>query len=168
MFFRLTCSCLAIALSGCAYHLGPTNGLKAGEKPIQVQPFSNKTLQPRISDAVTESLRKHLQQDGTFRLATHEGSGDIVVTGVVTEYKRRGMTYQSKDVVTVRDFRVDMTARVTATEKSTGKVLLNQNLTGSTLVRAGDDLNSDERQAIPLLAEELAKKITDQLADGSW
>jgi hypothetical protein len=142
--------------------------MKAGEKTIQVRPFSNTTLQPRLSDAVTESLRKQFQQDGTFRLATHDDSGDIILTGVVTQYSRRGMTYQSGDVITVRDFRVDMTAHITATERSTGKVLMDQSITGSNLVRAGSDLTSDERQALPLLAEDLARKITDKIVEGGW
>jgi hypothetical protein len=35
-------------------------------------------------------------------------------------------------------------------------------------MRTGADLVSDERQALPLLAADLAKNIISQLADGSW
>ena len=158
----------ALVLSGCAYHLGPTNGVPAGAKTIQIHPFDNQTLSPRVGDAVTEAVRKQLQQEGTYRLASHGNDSDIIVSGVVTRYQRRGMTYQARDVVTVRDFRVDLTAHVTATERSTGKILFDQIVTGSTLVRAGADLPSNERQALPLLADVVAKKITALVVDGSW
>ena len=164
----LATSFVALILSGCAYHLGPTNGVKAGAKTIQVHPFTNKTLQARVGDAVTAVLRKQLQQDGTYRLSTYGDTSDIVVSGVVTKYERHGMTYQSKDVVTVRDFRVTTTVHVIATERSTGNVIFDQNVIGTTLVRAGTDLNSDERQALPLLADNVAKKITALVVDGSW
>src|SRR2546428_1930191 len=77
---------LVLLASGCAgYKLGPTNGLAAGEKSIQIVPFSNQTLEPRLGDAVTAQMRKQLQRDGTYRLATHE-DGDILVSGVITHY----------------------------------------------------------------------------------
>src|ERR1051326_2872926 len=72
----------------CAgYRLGPTNGLAAGDKAIQIMPFANQTLEPRLTDAVTAQLRKQIQHDGTFRLATHD-DGDIVVTGAIIRYTR--------------------------------------------------------------------------------
>ena len=37
-----------------------------------------------------------------------------------------------------------------------------------TLVRVGSDLSSAERQAIPLLADDLAKNVTELLVDGTW
>jgi hypothetical protein len=40
--------------------------------------------------------------------------------------------------------------------------------TAYTLVRVGSDLTSSERQAMPVLADELAKNVTDELVDGSW
>ena len=46
-------------LAGCAgYHLGPVNGAVAGEKSVEVLPFNNQTLQPRLGDAVTQALRE--------------------------------------------------------------------------------------------------------------
>jgi hypothetical protein len=34
---------------------------------VQINPFANKTLEPRLGDEVTAQLRKQLQRDGTFR-----------------------------------------------------------------------------------------------------
>ena len=158
----------ALVLSGCAgYRLGPTNGVAAGEKTIQINPFYNQTLEPRLGDAVTSALRKSLQRDGTYRLDSRDGA-DIVVTGVVTHYDRHELSFLPRDVLTARDYRVGLTAQVTARDHSTGKVLLDRPVTGYTLVRVGSDLTSAERQALPLLAEDLAKNVTELLVDGSW
>jgi len=63
----------AVFLAGCAsYHLGPVNGAVAGDKTVEVLPFNNLTLQPRLGDAVTQALRERLQVDGTYRLATRD------------------------------------------------------------------------------------------------
>jgi hypothetical protein len=45
--------------SGCAgYHLGPASGAVSGEKSIEIFPFNNQTLEPRLGDAVTQALRE--------------------------------------------------------------------------------------------------------------
>jgi len=165
-FFAL-CA-LALSLAGCAgYHLGPVNGEIAGEKSIEVLPFNNQTLQPRLGDAVTQALRERLQTDGTYHLATH-GEGDVVVTGVITRYRRQGLSYLNNDVTTTDNYRVNVIVRVIARERATGKVLLDKNVTGYTLVRVGTDLADAERQAAPLLAEDLARSIAELLTEGTW
>jgi hypothetical protein len=159
---------LALSLCGCAgYRLGPTNGMAAREKSVQVNTFSNTTLQPRLGDALIQQMRKQLQRDGTFRLATH-GDGDIIISGVITRYDRFELSFSSQDVLTGRDYRLLMTAQVTATERGSGKVIFDQPVSGNTLIRIGSDLTSAERQALPLLAEDLARRVTALLADGTW
>lgn len=158
----------ALGLGGCAgYQLGPVNGMAAGARSIQVHPFLNKTLEPRLTDAVTAELHKELQQDGTYQLATHD-EGDIELSGVITHYARLELAFKPSDVLTVSDFRLSITAQVTARERSTGKVLLDKPVSGYTLIRVGSDLASSERQALPLLADDLAKKVTALLVEGSW
>jgi hypothetical protein len=164
----LSVACAVSVLSGCAgYKLGPTNGLRAGEQTIQVVPFSNQTLEPRLGDAATAAIRKQLQRDGTFRLATHN-AGDIIVSGTVTGYQRREESLAPGDTATPQDYLISMTAQITARERSTDKVLLDQPVTGNTLIHIGSDLQSSERQALPLLAGDLARKVTALLVDGSW
>jgi len=168
-FFRwLLAGLAALALSGCAgYRVGPTNGLAAGEKSIQVTPFSNKTLEARLGDAVTTAMHKSLQRDGTYRLATHD-DGDIIVSGVITRYQRYELSFVPTDVLTVLDYRVELTAQVTARDRSTGKVILDKTVSGFALMRVGSDMTSDERQVIPVLADNFAKNATALLVDGSW
>jgi hypothetical protein len=166
---RTFLSCfLLLTLTGCAgYKLGPSSGIAPKEMSVEVMPFYNQTLEPRLSDAVMSQLRKEFQRDGTFDLAT-SGSGDIIISGVLTKYDRRALSFISSDVETVQDYRVTLTAQVTAKERSTGKVLLDRPVNGYTLIRVGNDLVSTERQALPLLAQDLARRITTLLADGSW
>jgi hypothetical protein len=154
--------------SGCAgYKLGPVNGVAAREKSVQVNPFENKTLEPRLTDEVTQQLRKQLQRDGTYQIASHN-DGDIVVAGTVTHYERQEVSFTSSDVLTVRDYRLELRAQVTARNRSSGKLILDQVVTGSTVIRVTTDLTSAERQAMPLLAADLAKNVTTLLAEGAW
>ena len=170
MTFRrwLLVGLMALSGSGCAsYKLGPVNGLAAREKSVQINPFANQTLEPRLGDAVTTQLRQEVQRDGTYQLASHK-DGDIVVSGAVTRYIRYEVSFSSADVLTVRDYRLELQAQVTARDRSTGKVILDQLVTGYTLIRVTTDLTSTERQALPLLAADLARNVTALLAEGPW
>lgn len=159
---------LLAGLSGCAgYSLGPTNGVAARSKSIQVNHFENDTLEPRLIQPVNAALRKSLQQEGTYRLATHN-DGDIVVNGVIVRYDRNALSFQPTDILTVRDYRVNLIAHVKAVERSTGRVLLDREVKGRTTLRAGPDIASADRQAISLLADDLARNITSLLVDGTW
>ncbi|MBI3415491.1 MAG: hypothetical protein HY043_09250 [Verrucomicrobia bacterium] len=168
MFVLSWISCLALWITGCAgYRLGPTSGVAAGSKTVQVNFFRNETPEPRLIEAVGNSLRRTLQQEGTFRLNTH-GSGDVVLDGVITEFRREELSFQPKDVITVRDYALHLGVQVKAVERGTDKVLLERLIWGRTTIRAGGDLPSAERQALPLLAEDFAKKVTALLVDGAW
>ena len=159
---------LLVVLCGCAgYRLGPSNGLRAGEKTIQIVPVTNRTLEPRLGDAVTSALRKEIQRDGTFRLVT-SGTADIVVTCELFRYDRNEVSFVPGDIVTARDYRISLGARANAKETSTDKTILAREFTGNTLMRLGNDLPSVERQTLPMLAADLARQITTALADGTW
>jgi hypothetical protein len=161
-------SMVALAmLNGCGYRLGPSNGQIARSQSLAVEPFINKTAEPRLTAAVTQSLRKSIQQDGTYRLNT-QGDSDVVVTGTIVEYLRSGVSFKPEDLITPRDYYVTMKARVRAVQRSSGRVLLDREVTGRTTVRVGEDLVSAERQALPLLADDLAWHATSLLVDGEF
>ena len=166
IFFAI-CGMAILSASCAGYHLGPVNGAVAGGKSIEIVPFNNQTLQPRLGDAVTRALRERMQTDGTYHLATR-GPGDVVVTGVITDYHREGVSFLRSDVATAENYRVDLTAHVTARDRVTGKVLLDKKVVGYTLVQVGTDLTEAERQSLPLLSEDLARSIAELLTEGAW
>jgi hypothetical protein len=158
---------LLLAGSGCAYRLGPSSGVEPGSRSIAIQPFQNNTLEPRVTETIATALRAQIQQEGTFLLATH-GDGDVVVSGVVQNLSRDEQSFQARDTRTLRDYRFEMTAHVTAIERGSGRKILDREVRGHTMLRVVPDMPSAERQAMPLVAANLARNITSLLVDGDW
>ena len=159
---------LGLLGTGCGgYKLGPTSGVAAGSRSVQVNFFQNKTLEPRLVESINNALRKNLQQEGTYRLAT-DSDGDIIVNGTITGFNRSAVGFQPADILTVRDYLIFLTVHVRATERLTGKVVLDRDSHGRTTIRVGADLASAEREAVPMLADDLAKRVTSMLVDGAW
>jgi hypothetical protein len=164
----LLCATALLLLAGCAgYQPGPTGGLTAGGRSIEIAPFTNETQEARLLDPLTTALRRRVQQDGTFKLATR-GGADITLTGRITGYQRRELSYLPGDLATVRDYQLLMTVAAVARDHATGRTLWERSVTGRTTIRVGPDLVSAERQAIPLIAEDLARNLVSSLADGEW
>lgn len=158
----------ALFLAGCAgYHLGPVNGSEAGEKTVEVLPFNNQTLQPRLGDNLTQAVRERLQVDATYRLAT-SGQPDLVMSGVIRSYQREPLGYLNKDSSTPQNYRVTVTVHVVVREPATGKLVMERDVKGHSLVNVGPDFASSERQTSPLLAQDAAQAIIAALAEGSW
>ena len=158
----------ALLMAGCAgYKLGPTNEMRASGKSIQINPVVNSTMEPRLGSVFTQALRKELQRDGTYRLNTR-GDGDIVVHTEIVRYSRREMAFQRQDTLTAQDYELNAFARVVATERVTGRRILDKEVRGRLIIRIGQDLVSAERQSMPLLAETLARSVSSLLVDGEW
>ncbi len=165
---RLLPAVLAAALAGCAgYHLGPSSGLPAASVSVQVLPFVNHTREPRISEYLSSSLRRQFQQDGTFRLQT-AGTPDILVTGEIIRFERLALSFTTNDVLTPQEYTLVLTANVVARDPVSGKTNLNRAVQGRTYIRTGTDLASSEREAIPNLADDLARNAVSLLVDGPW
>jgi hypothetical protein len=169
LVLRLFPALLALLLgAGCAgYRLGPSNGQSAGARSIEVKPFIDRTFEPRLLEPVASALRKSIQRDGTFRLAT-SNPGDVVVSGTLTQYLREPLTLQPNDVFSTRDYEVRLTAHIVAIDRSSGQTLIDRDVIARTTIRSVPDLNSAERQAAPLIADDLARIVTALLVDGNW
>jgi hypothetical protein len=165
---RALLSILGLALAGCAgYKLGPTNGIPAGSRSLKIEPFANHTREPRVTEYLAISMRKLLQKDGTYRLET-SGKPDILVSGEVSRFQRAGLAFQTNDTLTPSEYTLSLVARVVAVEVNTGKTNLDREVSGLTYIIIGSDQSSAERQAIPLLADNLARNAVSLLVDGSW
>lgn len=167
-FPRLLLLAGLLLLNGCAgYKLGPSNGQMAGAKSVSVKPFLNKTIEPRVGDAITQATRKAIQRDGTYRLDTGT-DGDVIVSGDVVRFERLGATYMPGDVMTILDYQLLVTVHVVARERGSSKVLFDRNVSANNLVRVQSNVPNAEQQAVPLIAADIGRSITSLLADGTW
>ena len=154
--------------AGCVgYVAGPTNGLPAGSRSVRVEFFENETLEPRLVVAVNRALKRSLQQDGTYTLETQEAA-DLVVSGQLVEFLRNGISYTPGDSLVVQDYSMQLTARIKVSDRTTGQVMYEGDVTGESVVRVGDDLTAGQRQVIPLIADHLARQATSFIVDGQW
>jgi hypothetical protein len=158
---------LAGLLAGCGYTLGPTNHMTAGARSLGIRPFVNNTHEPRLTEYLAMSLRRQVQVDGTFHLET-AGSPDIWVTGEIKKYDRTPLSYATNDILTPQEYVLGMDTHVVAREASTGRVVYDQVIHGTSYLRIGEDLAAAEREAIPVLTDVVARTTVDQLADGKW
>jgi len=53
-------------------------------------------------------------------------------------------------------------------DRTSGQVVYEGDVTGKSTVRVGNDLTSSQRQSIPLIADHLARQATSFIVDGQW
>lgn len=171
---RFFIALLAAALfAGCAgYTVGPIKPtpMKNVQK-VCVKNFKNETLEPRMSALLANALIKQIQADGTYEV-TDEGRADAVITGVLNEIQRRPARSLRANFLQTREYVLYLRCRYTVTDIKTGAVLDARNAAGTTSFFVSSpnlttaDSNQDERQAIPLAAEDLAVRITSLVSEG--
>jgi hypothetical protein len=155
---------LCLCLTGCAgYRLGPTLG--AEYRSVAVPMFRNKTYKPQIEAQITNGIIKRFQTDGTLRIES-VANADIVLTGEITQYQRHELRSLQSQVGAPREYRVTIDARIEARDRVTGKIVLAPTIvSGSADTFIGDDLQSAEQQVLPLVADDLAKRVVTLLAE---
>ncbi|MEO7165404.1 MAG: LptE family protein [Spartobacteria bacterium] len=159
---------LLLSLGGCAgYHIGPVQPYHLRSvHSIAVPTFDNKTLAPRIAVLVTDSVIKQFQQDGTYRIAGDD-QADAILKGEITRISRNPARSVRGNVLATTEFNLTLRVRYSLVERKGGRVLTAPvEVVGTTSFFVGPDITSDQRQALPLAAEELAVRLVSQLSEG--
>jgi hypothetical protein len=157
---------LAWLLHGCAgYTLGPaTPGYLKHIHTIAVPTFANTTLVPRIEVLVTNTVIKQFQQDGTFKIVNADAA-DATLKAEIVSVNRSPARSVRGNVLSTTEFTLVVSVRYTLIGRD-GTVLTPGAASGVTSFFVGTDVNTDERQALPLAAEELARHLVSQLTEG--
>ena len=70
------------------------------------------------------------------------------------------------NVLLTSEFELTLTVRYQFYERATGRILDGGQLSGTTSFFVGSDVEQDERQAIPLAAQQLAVRLASEVAEG--
>ncbi|MBA3882732.1 MAG: LptE family protein [Chthoniobacterales bacterium] len=165
---RLLAAGLAVfCLSGCAgYHVGDVKPHFLRDiKTIAVLNFKNNTFNPRVETLIANTLIKQFQQDGTYAITTAD-KADAVLDGVVVSIARGPVRSVRGNVLATTEFNLGINVGYTLRDRA-GKPLLGPaTITGGTSFFVGTDVTTDERQALPLAAEDLAVRLVSQISEG--
>ncbi len=161
----LACLGCAFAMGCFGYRVGPI--LKADYKSIAVPMFKNKTYKPQLEAQITNGIIKRFQADGTLNIDS-EDNADVVLYGEIIGYNRYALRLAQRDVNIPREYRLTITVRVEAYNRRTGKIVLKETkVSGSADTFIGSDQQSAEYQALPLVAEDIARQVVSLLVE-SW
>jgi hypothetical protein len=158
---------VCLIFTGClGYHIGPIKpGYLRDVHTIAIPIFENKTLLPRIEALITDTVIKQFQQDGTFQIA-NEHNADAVLKGEITSIIRAPARSLRGNVLATTEFNLVMHLRYKLVGRNGTDLMPNAEVVGTTSFFVGNDVTSDERQALPLAAEELATHLVTQVSEG--
>jgi hypothetical protein len=170
---RLLAALALAAFAGCAgYQAGPIKPTPmAGVKTIAVPTFKNLTLEPRIEVSLASAVIKQIQKDGTYQVA-RDDQADAILEGTLEEIERDPARSVRGNVLLSREYDLTLRIRYRVIDRVTGKELESRSVQGRTsfFVSGSNalsaDIIQDERQAIPLAAEDAAVRLVSQISEG--
>jgi hypothetical protein len=174
---RLACSlpllALAMGLAACAgYQIGPVKPkIMESVQTIAVPTFKNDTLEVRAEVLLASAVIKQIQQDGTYKVAA-EKDADAILEGTILELRRRPARSVTGNVLQTREYTLELRVKYSLKNRVTGKEIEERTVSGTTsfFVSGSNtiaaDVTQDERQALPLAAEDLAVRLVSQISEG--
>ena len=168
-----------LALGGClGYHIGPAKPHYLQDvHTIAVPTFDNKTLIPRVESLVTGTVIKQFQQDGTYKIG-NASNADATLKGEISRISRSPSRSVVGNVLATSEFNLTMHVRYklvgpdnkplgpTGEVAGTTSFFVSSSSTNASKGQVLGDVTTDERQALPLAAEELAKRLVAQISEG--
>ena len=158
---------LGFCLTGClGYTIGPIKpNYLSDVHTIAVPTFKNETLIPRVEVLVTDSVIKQFQQDGTFKIG-NETNSDATLKAEISRITRSPARSLRGNVLSTTEFNLVMRVKYRLVGPDGKAIGPPGEALGTTSFFRGSDVITDERQAIPLAAEELANHLVTQLSEG--
>lgn len=124
MRFALTITLCAIAVvSGCGYNT--QSSLDDKYMSIHVAPFYDESKEYGLDAPLTNAVSRKFINDTRLKVVPLD-QADLLMEGVILDYRLRGLTYDQNDDVT--QFLMVITAGVRVTDQSSGDVLWEEQL----------------------------------------
>lgn len=174
MRFAFLLPLVALLFGGCAgYKIGPIQPkFMADIRTLAVPTFKNNTLEPRVEVLLATAVIKQFQQDGTYQIVG-ENNADAIVVGTLERIERRSARSVRGNTLQTKEYNLELKCRFQVINRVTGVVIDSRSINGTTsffVSSASDDIaadvNQDERQAIPLAAEDLAVQYVSTVSEG--
>lgn len=109
---------LCLVLQGCGY--STHSSLDPKYQTIHISPFYDESKEYDLQAPLTNAVTRKFITDSRLQVVPRE-QADLLLEGVILDYRLRGLTYDQNDDVT--QFLVVVTAGVRVTDQATNEVL---------------------------------------------
>lgn len=159
---------LFFLFSGClGYRIGPIQPtFMEGVHTIAVPTVRNETLIPRAEVLVSDTIIRQIQEDGTYKVASSDRTADAILECEIQQLVRRPARTVIGDVQATEEFEMTLVIHYRVIRMATGAVVDDRTTNGTTTFFVSGDVNEDERQAIPLAAQNAATHIVADISEG--
>ncbi|HEY5780144.1 MAG TPA: LPS assembly lipoprotein LptE [Terrimicrobiaceae bacterium] len=164
---RIVAAMVACALiCGCGYKLGEIRPTPMRSvRTLAVPTFKNKTYEPRVEVLLADTLIKTLQEDGTYTIVSDD-TADAIMHCTLNRVERRSIRSVQNNVLATAEFGLRLDIAYEVTDRLTGSILKKGRVTGISTFFSNSDLQTTERQAIPIAARNAAVELTVEVAEG--
>jgi hypothetical protein len=160
--------CILIGcFSGCAgYTLGPIPPTyMKGVRSVAVPIFKNTTITPDVEALATTTVIKQIQEDGSYQV-TGLDQADAVVRGTIYLIDRLKSRSLTGNVLASAEFNLRVIIDFRIERPNTGELLGSKRIEGDTSFFVGNDIFTQEREAIPLAVQDAAGQLVSFLSEG--
>ncbi len=164
---RLIAAAIACGLlAGCGYKLGEIRPTPMRTvRNLAVPTFKNRTYEPRVEVLLADTLIKTLQEDGTYTIVSDD-TADAILNCTLTKIERSSLRSVQNNVLATAEFGLRLDIAYQVSDRVTGSILKKGRVSGDTSFFSNTDLQTTERQAIPVAARNAAIKLTTEVAEG--
>ncbi len=157
---------LSAIVSGCGYHLGEIRPTPMRSvRTLAIPTFKNRTYEPMIEVLLADTVIKSFQTDGTYTIVSDD-TADAIVYCTVNRIERRSERSVQNNVLATAEFNLNIEINYEVVDRVTGRTLMRGGVTGKTSFFSNSDLQTTERQAIPLAAADAGQQLVVKLSEG--
>jgi len=167
IFLGTMAAAAALLLSSCAgYKLGPVKPAELDHvQKIAIPAFVNKTLEPRLSVAVTNAVIKQFQLDQTYQLVDVD-EADAILRGEIKQVRRKQFRANRANRLFSRELQFEIVVEFYIEDAINGDLMLEELAAGASNLNVGGNFQLTERQALTDAAYHLSIDILSKTAEG--
>lgn len=136
-----------------------------GVRRIAVPIFKNVTITPDVEALATTTVIKQIQQDGTYEI-TGVDQADAVVAGTIDSVERTKARSLQGNVLASSEFNLRVTINFRIERPNTSQLMAERSIEGDTSFFVGNDIFTQEREAMPLAIQDAALQFVSFLSEG--
>jgi hypothetical protein len=158
---------MCAASAGCAGYSWRANA-PGGKRTVAVPVFVNNTDVTGLGAAATRQILREIEREGTFKIAA-QGESAVEIQGVLEKSSTKTVAYSRSTGSRNREHSLSVVAKVSFIDKIDGRVAVDNRVYRIEVpFLAGDDIATGRRDARSRFAEELARRVVDDVLAVDW